>query len=113
LSVDPILAVSGVREAVRSFGGRRLAVSPIVGGKALKGPAAKIMAELGYEVSVVGIADYYRDLCDTLLLDESDRGCASSIEERGLSAYSTGTVMRTLDEKIALAREILRIADAC
>ena len=113
LSVDPILAVSGVREAVRSFGGRRLAVSPIVGGKALKGPAAKIMAELGYEVSVVGIADYYRDLCDTLLLDECDRGCASSIEERGLSAYSTRTVMRTLDEKIALAREILRIADAC
>ena len=113
LSVDPILAVSGVREAVRSFRGRRLAVSPIVGGKALKGPAAKIMAELGYEVSVVGIADYYRGLCDTLLLDESDRGCASSIEERGLSAYLTRTVMRTLDEKIALAREILRIADAC
>jgi len=113
LSVDPILAVSGVREAVRSFRGRRLAVSPIVGGKALKGPAAKIMGELGYEVSVVGIADYYRDLCDTLLIDESDRGCASSIEERGLSAYSTRTVMRTLDEKIALAREILRIADAC
>jgi len=112
LSVDPILAVPGIREAVRAFRGRRLAVSPIVGGKALKGPADKIMSELGYDVSTIGIADYYRGLCDTLVIDEMDRGDVPAIEARGMSAYSTGTVMRTPEEKIALARDLLRIADA-
>jgi LPPG:FO 2-phospho-L-lactate transferase len=112
LSIDPILAVPGIREAVRDFRGRRLAVSPIVGGKALKGPAAKIMSELGYDVGTVGIADYYRGLCDTLVIDAIDRGDVPAIEARGMSAYSTGTVMRTAEEKVALARELLRIADA-
>ena len=81
LSVDPILSVPGVREAVQSFPGRRLAVSPIVGGKALKGPAAKVMSELGYEVSSVGIASYYQNMVDTLVIDESDRG--SHVFHRG------------------------------
>ena len=111
MSIDPILAVPGVREAVQSFRGRRLAVSPIVGGKALKGPADKIMFELGYEVGTVGIADYYRGLCDTLVIDETDRADAASIAERGMSAHTTATVMRTKEEKVALALELCRIAD--
>ena len=111
LSVDPILSIPGVRKAVQSFPGRRLAVSPIVGGKALKGPAAKIMSELGYEVSAVGIASYYRNLVDTLVIDEADRELAPSIEALGLSTHTTGTVMLTLEDKISLAREISRIAD--
>ena len=111
LSVDPILSVPGVRQAVQSFRGRRLAVSPIIGGKALKGPAAKVMSELGYEVSSVGIASYYRDLVDTLVIDEADEAHASSIQRLGLSTHTTGTVMQALDDKIKLAREICRIAD--
>ena len=111
LSVDPILAVPGIREAVQSFRGRRLAVSPIVGGKALKGPAGKIMSELGYEVSTIGIADYYRGWCDMLVIDETDRAELPSIERRGLSAYTAATVMRTKEDKVALARAVCRIAD--
>lgn len=113
LSVDPILSVPGVRDAIESFPGRRLAVSPIVGGKALKGPAAKVMSELGYEVSSVGIATYYRNLIDTLVIDETDRDHTSSITALGLSTHTTGTVMRTLEDKVKLAREICRIADGC
>lgn len=111
LSVEPILAVPGIREAVRSFRGPRLAVSPIVGGRALRGPADKIMSELGYEVSTIGIADYYQGLSDTLVIDETDRADAASIEKRGLSAYTASTVMRNKEDKVALARVLCRIAD--
>jgi LPPG:FO 2-phospho-L-lactate transferase len=110
LSVDPILAVSGVREAIQSFSGRRVAVSPIVGGRALKGPAAKIMSELGYEVSSLGIADYYRGLCDILVIDEMDSGQAPAIEELGFEVCVTPTVMHTLADKTALAETICRIS---
>jgi LPPG:FO 2-phospho-L-lactate transferase len=110
LSVDPILAVPGVREAIQSFSGKRVAVSPIVGGRALKGPAAKIMLELGYEVSSLGIAHYYRGLCDILVIDEVDAGQAASIEELGFEVCVTPTVMNTLADKTALAETICRIS---
>ena len=69
------------------------------------------MSELGYEVSSVGITSYYRNLVDTLVIDETDRGQASSIAALGLSTHTTGTVMRILEDKVELAREICRIAD--
>ena len=69
LSVAPILAVPGVRDAIAGHGGRRVAVSPIVGGAAVRGPAGKIMAELGADVSAVGVAREYRGVCDVLALD--------------------------------------------
>jgi LPPG:FO 2-phospho-L-lactate transferase len=110
LSVDPILAVSGVRKAVQSFTGERLAVSPIVGGKALRGPAAKIMSELGYEVNCLGIARYYQGLCDTLLIDEADAAHAPAVEAIGIKAHVTRTVMNSLEDKEALAHEICRLS---
>ena len=111
LSIDPILAVPGIRDLVRSFRGKRIAVSPIVGGKALKGPADKIMSELGFDVSTLGIADYYRGLCDDLVIDESDRADIPSIAARGLEPRTAATIMRTKGDKVALAREICRIAE--
>ncbi len=110
LSVEPILAVSGVRKAVQSFTGERLAVSPIVGGKALRGPAAKIMSELGYEVNCLGIARYYQGLCDTLLIDEADAAQAPAIEAMGIKAHVTRTIMNSLEDKKNLAREICRLS---
>jgi LPPG:FO 2-phospho-L-lactate transferase len=110
LSVDPILAVSGARKAIQSFRGDRLAVSPIVGGKALRGPAAKIMAELGFEVNCLGIARYYQGLCDVMLIDEEDAAHAPAIEAKGIKAHVTRTVMNSLEDKEALAREICRIS---
>jgi LPPG:FO 2-phospho-L-lactate transferase len=110
LSVEPILAVPGARDAVERFSGPRVAVSPIVGGKALKGPAAKIMAELGYEPSSVGIARYYRGLADVLVIDRRDEAQARAIGEIGLRAHVTETVMQTLEDKIALAKEVAAIA---
>lgn len=105
LSVEPILAVQGVKERVKSFAGPRVAVSPIVGRKALKGPAAKIMTELGYEGGSTGIARFYQGLCDTLVIDETDAAEATAVERYGMKAVVRPTVMHDVDDKIALARE--------
>lgn len=112
LSVEPILSVSGAREAVESFPGLRVAVSPIVGGQALKGPAAKIMTELGYERSSVGIARYYRGLADVLVLDREDENQADAVRALGLRPHVTGTILASLEDKVALARELLDLARA-
>ena len=74
LSVDPILALPGVRKRLERFRGNRLAVSPIVGGQAVRGPAGKLMGELGHDISCVGVARYYQGLCDIFIIDEVDEG---------------------------------------
>lgn len=113
LSVDPILAVSGMREAVQASGVPIVAVSPIVGGKAVKGPAAKIMAELGLEADSRTIARHYAGLIDGFIIDSAD---ASLQKDMGLPTVVTNTMMRTLADKISLARQCLafcgRLADA-
>lgn len=111
VSVGPILALPGVRDALSSFSGVRIAVSPIVGGRALRGPAAKMMAELGEEVSCVGVARRYRGLCDVMVIDEEDRGQVPAIEALGMRAVVTNTVMRTDDDKVTLARGVLRLVE--
>ena len=111
LSVAPVLAVPGVRDAIAAHGGRRIAVSPIVGGDAVRGPAGKIMAELGAEVSAVGVAREYRGLCDVLVLDSQDANLASDVEREGMQAVVTGTIMVTDADKIELARTVLQLAD--
>ncbi len=111
VSVGPILALPGVRDALSSFSGARIAVSPIVGGQAHRGPAAKMMAELGEEVSCVGVARRYRGLCDVMVIDEEDRGQTPAIEALGMRAVVTNTVMRTDDDKVALAREVLALME--
>jgi LPPG:FO 2-phospho-L-lactate transferase len=104
LSVDPILAVSGLRTALKASGAPIIAVSPIVAGKALKGPAAKIMGELGLAASSVSVARHYVGLIDAFVIDTAD---AALVPDLGVPALVTNTVMRTVDDKVALARDCL------
>ena len=110
LSIAPILAVPGVESAIRGFGGVRVAVSPIVGGKAIRGPAAKLLSELGEDVSCVGVARRYMGLCDVFVLDESDRRHADEIRSLGMKPVVLDTIMNSDDDKVALARGILDVA---
>ncbi|MGH6780940.1 MAG: 2-phospho-L-lactate transferase [Sphingomonadaceae bacterium] len=106
LSIDPILALGGVRDRLK---GRRVpivAVSPIIAGKAVKGPAAKIMAELGVPVSSAGVAAHYRGWIDGLVIDESDRDAAAEIADMRLLV--TPTLMRTDADRRALADATIR-----
>ena len=110
VSVAPILALPGVREAIERFDGARIAVSPIVGGQAIKGPAAKMMGELGIESSCVGVAKQYRGLCDIFVLDDVDADRAPDIEALGMRAAVTNTMMITDDDKVRLAEYICGLA---
>ena len=111
LSLGPILALPGVRQRLRAFPGKKVCVSPIVGGDSVKGPAGKIMAELGKQVSCVEIAREYRDICDVFMMDLRDRALASEIEEMGITPLVASIIMETEEDKIALAKEILALAD--
>lgn len=112
ISIGPILAVPGVREALRETRAAKLAITPIVGGKALKGPAAEMLRDLGREVSARGVAEMYGDFLDLFVLDIIDAELQSSIESLGLRALALDTVMKTLDDKQRLAREIMRTLSA-
>ncbi|MCT2401049.1 2-phospho-L-lactate transferase [Novosphingobium mangrovi (ex Huang et al. 2023)] len=110
LSVDPILAVDSVRATLE---GRRvplIAVSPLVGGTALKGPLAKLLGELGQPVSNAAIADHYGDLLDHLVIDNADAADAEGLRGAGLSVTITGTVMCDADDRERLARVALSAA---
>lgn len=109
LSIDPLLALPGVRAALAAAPAPVVAVSPIVGGQALKGPTAKIMAELGLEVSARTIAAHYRDFLDCLLLDCSDGALAADLPGSRVAA----TVMGSEADKVALARAVLEAARDC
>jgi LPPG:FO 2-phospho-L-lactate transferase len=111
LSVGPILALPGVKERLKEFGQERLrvAVSPIVGGAAVRGPAGKIMAELGHEVSCVGVAREYQGFCDLFVIDEQDAHLAQEIEKLGMKPVVTSIIMESEADKIALARHILSL----
>ena len=111
LSTGPILALPGVREALtEKMDSRvRVAVSPIVGGAAVRGPAAKIMAELGHEVSCEGVAKMYRDICDTFLIDEQDADLAPAVGRLGITPVVAPTIMHTEEDKVALARLTLEL----
>ena len=113
LSIGPILAVPGIRERLEEMAGhvKRVVVSPIVGGAAVQGPAAKIMEELGHEVSSVGVARWYQGLCDVFVIDEQDADLAPLIAELGMEPVVTPTVMKNEDDKIALARVILGLGE--
>jgi LPPG:FO 2-phospho-L-lactate transferase len=110
LSIDPILATPGVRAALLGSGAPCVAVSPIVGGEAIKGPAAKLMRELGAQPGSGAVAAHYRGLADALVLDETDRAEASQVEAQGLAAFVTPTVMRSDADRIQLARDCLDFA---
>jgi LPPG:FO 2-phospho-L-lactate transferase len=111
LSVGPILALPGVKERLKEFGQERLrvAVSPIVGGAAVRGPAGKIMAELGHEVSCVGVAREYQGFCDLFVIDEQDAHLAQEIEKLDMKPVVTSIIMKTEADKIALAQHVLSL----
>lgn len=107
ISIDPILQVSGVRELLSARRDDVWAVSPIVGGAALKGPADQLLIQLGYEASCVGVADFYRGIVGTLVIDEVDARRADEVRERGMKVIVTSTVMAESDNAQRLARAVL------
>ena len=110
ISIDPILAVPGVRAALTACEAPVIAVSPIIGGQAVKGPTAKMMAERGIAPSVAAIAEHYAGLIDGLVLDEADSTLASGIAASGVAVEVTATMMTARTEKQALARAVLAFA---
>jgi LPPG:FO 2-phospho-L-lactate transferase len=108
VSIGPLLAVPGVRDALRQTKAPVVAISPIVGGQALKGPADKMLASLGYEVSAAGVAKLYADFLDVLVLDEQDASLVGEVESAGVRAVVTDTIMRDAGVRRALAETTLR-----
>ena len=108
LSIAPLLAVPGVRVAVEKRRADTVAVSPIVGGAAIKGPADRLLVELGHESSVVGVARLYAQLAAALVIDETDADLAGAVEAEGMRCVVAPTVMHGPAEAEALARVCLR-----
>jgi LPPG:FO 2-phospho-L-lactate transferase len=107
VSIGPILAVPGMREALAASRAPKIAVSPIVGGRALKGPADRMLASLGHEVSAVGVARIYEGLVEGMVVDRMDEGERSEIEALGMHVLATDAVMRDAPDRTRLAREVL------
>jgi LPPG:FO 2-phospho-L-lactate transferase len=113
VSIGPILAVGGIREAIAAARRRGVpvaAVSGIVGGVALKGPADRMLASLGHESSALGVARLYSDVLDLFVVDELDRSLAPAIEALGMRVLVTGTVMTHDASRARLARDVLDAA---
>jgi LPPG:FO 2-phospho-L-lactate transferase len=107
VSIGTILAVNGVREALRQTEAMKVAVSPIVAGAPLKGPAGKLLKGLGLEVSAFSVAKLYADFLDMFVIDVADASERGRIEELGLEVKVTNTIMRSLDDKVSLAKVVL------
>ncbi|MDQ1437925.1 MAG: 2-phospho-L-lactate transferase [Acidimicrobiaceae bacterium] len=107
VSVGPVLAVPGIRDAVAARRPDVVAVSPIIAGAAIKGPADRLMRELGHESTVVGVARLYADVAGTLVIDSADAALAPAVEDVGLRCLVAPTVMSSPDAAAALARVIV------
>lgn len=105
VSLDPILSVPGMRQALK--GKRILAVSPIIAGKTIKGPAAKMFGELGIAPSALAVAQHYRSLIETLVIDQLDESQSQPIAALGIIPLATDTIMKTRADRKRLAQEIL------
>lgn len=104
VSIDPVLAVPGIRKILQRRRADVVVVSPIVGGKALKGPADRLLVELGREASVIGVAEWYADVVGTIVIDNVDAEYGPAIEALGLRAVVTNTIMSSPDITRALAQ---------
>lgn len=104
VSIGPILAVNKVRKALKETSARVAAISPIVGGATIKGPADKLMRGLGLEVSAYSVAFLYRDFLDVFILDDVDKAEKEKIEKLGVKAITANTIMRSLQDKVDLAK---------
>ncbi|MBZ5721116.1 MAG: 2-phospho-L-lactate transferase [Acidobacteriia bacterium] len=108
-SIGPILAVPGIREALRETAAPVAAISPIVGGAAVSGPAGVLMASQGLPVSLAGVAQAYHDFLDVLVADVSDAQAAEELQRSGFRVHCARTLMRTAEEKAALARSVISL----
>lgn len=106
LSIDPILAVPGISAALKSASAPVVAVSPIVGGQAVKGPTAKLMGELGVAITPGAVAEHYTGILDAMLVDERD-----DAGDIGIATASADTLMTTLDDRVRVAKAALALAD--
>ena len=109
VSVEPILAVPGIHAAIRQSDAPVVAVTPIIGGKAIKGPAAKMLAELGLEVSGAAVARRYAGIIDGFVIDETD---PVPEPQPGVTFFSAATLMNSADDRLRLAQAVLQAADA-
>ncbi len=110
VSVDPILAIPGMRDLLRGCGAPIIAVSPIIGGAAIKGPAAKMMVELGCGATAIEIAKHYQGFADGIIIDEQDSELASGVGELGLEVEVLPTIMHDLGTRIELAKQSVAFA---
>ena len=109
-SIAPILAVPGIREALRESRARIVAVSPIVGGAAVTGPAGALMAAQGLEVSIAGVASFYNDFLDLLVVDVEDAQDAEELRKTGMHVHCAPTLMRKPEDRVALAKTVFDAA---
>jgi LPPG:FO 2-phospho-L-lactate transferase len=109
-SIAPILAVPGIREALRESRARIVAVSPIVGGAAVSGPTGILMQAQGYASSIAGVTEFYKDFLDVLVVDSRDHEAAEELRKLGMSVHCAPTIMRTPADRISLAESVLAVA---
>jgi LPPG:FO 2-phospho-L-lactate transferase len=107
ISIDPILQVAGIREVLLERRDDVVAISPIIQGAALKGPADRLLRELGYESSAIGVVEYYGNLVGTWIIDEADADLADSIRDLGVRVEVTTTIMANPDNARRLAKAVL------
>ena len=108
ISIDPVLGVPGVRDALANASAPVIAVSPIVAGDAIKGPTAKMFWEMGTEPSVQAVAARYQDIVDLMIIDKQDASAAAAVQALGISVVTAPTIMRTLEDKTTLAAIALK-----
>jgi LPPG:FO 2-phospho-L-lactate transferase len=108
-SIGPILAIPGIREALRATAAPVAAISPIVGGAPVSGPAGTLMAAQGLAVSIAGVAEAYHDFLDVLIADERDAKAAASLQSSGFRVHCANTIMRDGESKASLARAVLSL----
>ena len=112
VSIGPLISVPGVREALRETSARVAAVSPIVGGKTIKGPADRMMRDQGLEASALGVAKLYADFVNVLVIDKADESLAAEIEALGMEVVVTDTIMSSMEKKAELARTVIGAVEA-
>lgn len=110
-SIGPILAVPGIRNAIKTANASVIGVSPIIGDLAVSGPAHKLMVAQGHEASALGVAQTYADLLDSFLIDNADEKLCGNIQRLGIKTSATSIRMDSHAEKRRLAREVLALAD--
>ncbi|MEX0739318.1 MAG: 2-phospho-L-lactate transferase [Pseudohongiella sp.] len=111
VSISPILAVPGIRQAIVTSSALKVAVSPLIAGQTVKGPADKMLRGLGYRADVRGVADMYRDLVDVLLIDPLDQALQAECSASSLRVLTESILMQTADDKRRLAQAILGLGD--